>query len=273
MSYGSIILAEPSVIAFVPCTEVTGPNQDVIVGDTNTVSGTAPTYGVPTTSLLGGRGTQLSAAGTISWTNPLHALPATDFSVEGWFNSTSANIGPDESPLLPGAQLIGADISGPSNDWALCIIGNSQPLMEVGNPDFTKVTATGAYNDGNWHYAVGTYTQATGVLKLYVDAVLIGSSTTSNPGGKNGFTSFSAGLGTYGWVATICNLAIYSSALSQAQITAHWNAGTVPSPTTAEVFGAFATDKVFPPIMLANVKGIKPRIYVPIENNTVSTRQ
>jgi hypothetical protein len=35
----------------------------------------------------------------------------------------------------------------------------------------------------------------------------------------------------------------------------------------------FAPAATYKPIMLANVKGIKPRIYVPIQSNTVSTKQ
>lgn len=37
-------------------------------------------------------------------------------------------------------------------------------------------------------------------------------------------------------------------------------------------FGAFAFDAVFPPVLLVNVKGIKPRIYTPLENNIVRAR-
>jgi len=47
---------------------------------------------------------------------------------------------------------------------------------------------------------------------------------------------------------------------------------TVPfAPQT--VFGGFAAAEAFPPIQLANLAGIKPRVYVPIENNTVRTKQ
>lgn len=39
------------------------------------------------------------------------------------------------------------------------------------------------------------------------------------------------------------------------------------------IISAFAPAATYPPVMLANVKGIKPRIYVPIQNTTVSTKQ
>lgn len=43
--------------------------------------------------------------------------------------------------------------------------------------------------------------------------------------------------------------------------------------TTALLFGGFSPADTYKPIMLANVKGIKPRVYVPIQNTTVSTKQ
>lgn len=39
------------------------------------------------------------------------------------------------------------------------------------------------------------------------------------------------------------------------------------------VYGAFADAAVFAPIVISDVKGIKPRIYVPIQSTTVSTKQ
>lgn len=39
------------------------------------------------------------------------------------------------------------------------------------------------------------------------------------------------------------------------------------------LFMPFVPASIFKPIVLANLKGIKPRIYAPIENNTVSTKQ
>jgi len=265
MTYEATILAEPSLVAFVPCYETVGPNKDIVVGDNNTTTGSAPTYGVVTTSLLGSFGTQLNSAGVMLWTNPLFGAPATDFSVEAWFNVAVPSSG----------ALVYGDLPGPANDFGLQVTGNAQPRWSIGNPDGACIiTGPSTYSDGQWHHVVGTYQEVSGVANLYIDGVFVGTATTPNPGGKNGSSTFRAGMdNTTGWSGVICNLAIYNSALTLTQVQTHYNAGTVQPPPPITLFGGFAPDQVFKPVMLVNVAGIKPRVYVPIQNNTVRTKQ
>lgn len=226
VTYQELILAEPALIAFVPCTEESGPNLEVVEAAVGTVIGTPPTYGQPTTADLGTFGTDIPANGLINWPNPLVEHAPTNFSAEGWFKS-AVTIGGSSTHFWAGAALVMGDSSTDQNDWGLGIFGDSQPMFGVGNPDSTTIAALDAYNDGEFHHAVGTYNYLTGETKLYVDAVLIGTSTHVGGGARPGHSNFWVGQNqpTVDWLATVCNLAIYSEVLTPEQIMAHYNKG------------------------------------------------
>ena len=91
-------------------------------------------------------------------------------------------------------------------------------------------TASGSFNDGNWHHLVATGASAGNVL-LYVDAVQVASSSAGRSSqstnrqitaGANATadTSFADYID-----ADIAAVAVYNTALNSTRITAHYNAG------------------------------------------------
>lgn len=92
---------------------------------------------------------------------------------------------------------------------------------------------------------------------IYENGVLIGNTTN---------TSF-VDLNPVPGLTTYSVTAVYGSTESTPDTITVLNGGTVT------VYGGFAEAEDFPPIMLANLKGIKPRVYVPIQSTTVRTKQ
>lgn len=100
---------------------------------------------------------------------------------------------------------------------------------------YTAVTPL-SYNDNAWHHVVGTYTQAGG-LRIYVDGTLrvTNSNTpTASPNytgrwraGAEDLSAWTPTGATY-FVGQLDEIAVYSSALSAARVTAHYNAAYQP---------------------------------------------
>ncbi|MEP6481821.1 MAG: LamG domain-containing protein [Rhodoglobus sp.] len=156
---------------------------------------------------------------------------STDFTIEFWFKTTQSYYNDFGNPHCTqwwqGASLVDADTSGPANDFGVGIC-SGKLIAGVGSnnggiPD-TSVVSASTYNDGAWHYAAFTRLQSTGAIQLYVDGVSVGSaagntaaltSTATVKIGMSNYTNYFAG--------TIDELAMYSTVLSGATITSHFN--------------------------------------------------
>ncbi|GAB3424863.1 LamG-like jellyroll fold domain-containing protein [Flindersiella endophytica] len=179
----------------------------------------------PAVTLTGSNQSYVAATGA--------STPQGDFSVEIWFKTgTSA-----------GGRLIGFGnaATGSSFQTSRQLYLGDDGRLSLGYVDQfggkTVVTSPfgTAYNDRQWHYAVGTVTGTT--PSLYVD----GHQVASGYGGfgvqnytgywRVGYDALPGGFG--GWPAAPFNpafngsvdeAATYPSALSSTQVTAHWNA-------------------------------------------------
>ncbi|HEY5357637.1 MAG TPA: LamG domain-containing protein [Streptosporangiaceae bacterium] len=163
------------------------------------------------------------------------------FSVEGWFK-TSANTG---------GKLIGfggnqTGMSG-SYDRHIYMMNDGQLVFGVWNGFASVIETPNVYNDGQWHYVVATYdaTKTSGPNEtLYVDGQLIGTTSTSSAQSYSGYWrvggdnlngwnldpwgSNSQGTtqpASYYFNGTMADVAVYPTALSAAQIGAHYAAG------------------------------------------------
>jgi hypothetical protein len=94
------------------------------------------------------------------------------------------------------------------------------------------VTSSSAYNDGNWHHAVGTYNGST--MVLYVDGASVGSTSSGAPWNYNAYwrigydnlSGWPSAPSSYYFQGSIGEAAIYSSALTATQVSNHYNAAT-----------------------------------------------
>lgn len=161
------------------------------------------------------------------------------FSVEAWFKTTTTS----------GGKIVGFGNSSTGTsgnyDRHIYMTNSGQLTFGVYAGSTKTVTSPKSYNDGEWHHAVGTLSAAG--LVFYVDGLKVGSDA--------GTTSAQDFAGVWrvgadnlsGWpnrptsdffAGTIDDVAVYPSALSVAQIRAHYTAtgrtvDVPPSPTDA----------------------------------------
>jgi Concanavalin A-like lectin/glucanases superfamily len=162
------------------------------------------------------------------------------FSVEGWFK-TSTN---DGGKLIGfGGQATGMSSS---YDRHIYMMNDGQLVFGVWNNATETIETPDVYNDGQWHYVVATYdaTQSGANMALYVDGQLVGTGSSSSAQVYSGFWRVggdnlngwnldpwgSDSQGTtqpagYYFNGTMANVAVYPTALSAAQVAAHWAAG------------------------------------------------
>jgi hypothetical protein len=158
------------------------------------------------------------------------------FSIEGWFNTST-----DDGGKLIG---FGSSQTGSSSsfDRHIYMMNDGQLVFGIWNSQTETIETPNVYNDGAWHYVVATY--GSGNMALYVDGRLVGTSTSSSAQGYSGYWRVGGdNLGGWNldpWVrdsqgttqphsyyfnGTIADFAVYPTALSAAQVAAHYAAG------------------------------------------------
>ena len=160
-----------------------------------------------------------------------------DFSIEFWFKSTQ-NYGSTCTQWWQGAGLIDAEVSGTADDFGISLCSGKIIAGVGGSPDVSIVTS-GTYNNGAWHHVVFTRTQSSGAMALYVDGAAAGTATGSvNALISQPTLSFgrSAAGGQY-YAGSLDEIAIYTTVLSGATVTGHYQLGTsdVTGPTGGSV--------------------------------------
>jgi hypothetical protein len=204
-------------------------------GANGTYSG-GTTQGAPG-PLTGSTGTSFDgSSGNVASQNAVTG-PQT-FTVEGWFK-TSANTG---------GKLIGfggsqSGLSG-NYDRHIYMMNDGQLVFGVYNSGTQTIETPHVYNDGQWHYVVATYDGSN--LALYVDGHLTGTGTSSSAQAYTGYWrvggdnlngwnldpwgSNSQGTtqpASYYFNGTIADVAVYPTALTASQVTAHYAAALV----------------------------------------------
>lgn len=153
---------------------------------------------------------------------------AYSLSFETWFRTTTGGV-------ILGQTGGGTPPSASPGGWVPAVyIDTGGAIREsLFWPSPAQNVASGKYNDGRPHHVVATY--ANGVDTLYVDGQLIKSASFSE-GSYSGAYLYFLGTGfTNGWAntngswyyfnGTLDEVAVYGSALSSAQVQAHYNAG------------------------------------------------
>ena len=206
-----------------------GFNGSYTGGTTQGVSGPIPSS--TATSFNGNSGNVVSQNTVVG--------PET-FSIELWFKTTTNT----------GGKLIGlgnsqSGMSG-NYDRHIYMMNDGQLVFGIWNNQTETIETPNVYNDGQWHYVVATYdaTNTTGRnMALYVDGNLIGTATSSSAQAYTGYWRIggdnlngwnldpwgSNSQGTtqplsYYFNGTIADAAVYPTALTAAQVTAHFAA-------------------------------------------------
>ncbi|MGY2076495.1 PKD domain-containing protein [Blastococcus sp. SYSU DS0828] len=159
------------------------------------------------------------------------AVPNT-FTQEAWFQTTSTR----------GGRIIGFANARTGNsstyDRQVYLDNRGRVNFGVSVPLFwtfttqRTVTSTASFNDGAWHHVAAT--MGRGGMALYVDGVLVGSRTDTTSGlAYNGYLrvgSDRAMGGASTFTGRVDEVALYPTALSAAQVSAHAVAGGVGTP-------------------------------------------
>jgi signal peptidase I len=152
------------------------------------------------------------------------------FSVEAWVKTTSTQ----------GGRLVGFGDGAPGafstrTDCQLYLGPNGKVEFGLNDNSPVAIASTTAVNNGAWHYVVGTYSNATGP-SLYVDGVLSASDTGTEYRPRTFTGRWRAGAEDLtGWPSaptskylsgTLDEVAVYTTVLSAARISAHYAAAT-----------------------------------------------
>jgi hypothetical protein len=159
----------------------------------------------------------------------------TTFSVELWFKTTTDT----------GGKLIGFgnDQTGMSSNYdrQIYMMNDGQLVFGTYNNAVKTIETPDVYNDGKWHYLVGT--EGSAGMTFYVDGHLIGTNSNVTPQSYTGYWrvggdnlngwnldpwgSNSQGTtepNSYYFSGTIGDVAVYPTVLSAAQVAAHYAA-------------------------------------------------
>jgi Concanavalin A-like lectin/glucanases superfamily len=200
---------------------VAGPNNGSVF---------AAGFGANTNAMPGNGMSSYADAGYASAYNP---TGTNAFSVAAWFQG-----GPCDSRT----QTI---VGHSADSWSVNMTTAGQLQCQLGTNSSSAVTSAGIYNDGYWHEVVAVYTPNSnpalpGTNALYVDGVLdaMTNNVTTNgilPGTNSDvmigsdpqYTNSPVALGRQ-FAGNVCEVALFTNALTASQIQSLYNAGEMP---------------------------------------------
>lgn len=160
------------------------------------------------------------------WASP------TAFTAEVWFKTNT----------VKGGKLIGfgSGASGLSSSYDRHVYMLNTGKLAFGTYNGTQqiITSPLAYNDNQWHHVAAT--QGADGMKLYVDGSLIGTNANTIGQTYTGYwrigadTMWSGATSKY-FAGTLDEAAVYSTALSENAVRAHYNASGRTAPNRAPV--------------------------------------
>jgi hypothetical protein len=153
----------------------------------------------------------------------LPRLITDDFSLELWYSSPGGR-GTNVTQWWQAAGLLDGEVPGTVDDFGTSLDASGQVWAGTGNPD-TSIHSQKGLADGKWHHVVFTRKAPTGALTLFVDGVHV----SAGRGGRQRLMSapgLRAGVlqsGRNFLAGSLADVAVYSSALPPATVTAHFH--------------------------------------------------
>ncbi|WP_103502887.1 LamG-like jellyroll fold domain-containing protein [Streptomyces sp. SM14] len=167
---------------------------------------------------------------TYTYSDTAFASP-NQFSVETWFRTESNQ----------GGRIIGfgRNIWRTSTNYDKHVYMRNDGRLVFGTQGSGRqtVTSPAGYNNGQWHHLVAT--QGTNGMRLYVNGQLVAqNSVTSNQNyqgywrtGADNLSGWTNRPSSDGFAGQLDETAVYHHALTQARVTAHYNAASAPVDT------------------------------------------
>lgn len=219
-TYNHAILGTPAVAGYWPLAEAGGTvAYDVFGANHGSYTG-HPAPGVP------GARPAATAVG-LNGLNQYVLLPrliTDDFSLEPWFSSRGGS-GTTVTQWRQAAGLLDGEVPGTVDDFGTSLDASGRVRAGTGNPD-TSIHSQKGLADGKWHYVVFTRKEPAGALTLFVDGVQVSAGRggsqrlTSAPGLRAGVLQSGRNV----LAGSVADVAVYSSALPPATVTAHFHA-------------------------------------------------
>jgi Concanavalin A-like lectin/glucanases superfamily/Glycosyl hydrolases family 43/PKD domain len=154
-------------------------------------------------------------------------LQLSKFSVAAWFK-TSKNYASDGFIVNKGGS--GSESKGKNMNYGIWITSSEKIRagFETSSGSDRVATSSASYNDGNWHYAVATYSGST--LRLYIDGNQVASTTTSSSPDKTGTQPLRVGANSLAlngfFTGNVDEVRVWNRALSASEISSQYNSGT-----------------------------------------------
>ena len=187
----------------------------------------------PAPGALNGRTDSAAAfdgtAGTFAFVLYNLALnPPAPFSAEAWLNPSVEN---------PSGTLTCAISSGqfaaPRSGWLIYQSDtgwNLRMYNQNGTATSLSITGGGAPVSGTWHHLVATYDGTNAMLYVNGKSAASGTPTSYVPGASGGFAVGGRADSSFFWNGSADEVAIYSKALTAADVTAHYANATSAAP-------------------------------------------
>jgi Concanavalin A-like lectin/glucanases superfamily/IPT/TIG domain len=152
------------------------------------------------------------------------------FSIEVWFKTRTTNGG-----RLAGFENVQVGSTSNSYDRLLYMTNSGSLIFGTYNSGFHIVQSSAAYNDGDWHHAVASF--SSGAATLYVDGNSVASGNLGAAQNFSGWWRWDGGSawggsgGTWpqapnslSFNGSLAQAALYSTALTPTQVANHFNA-------------------------------------------------
>lgn len=158
------------------------------------------------------------------------AINPAQFTAEVWLNP-----GVDlAAGQLTCAISIGA-FGNPRTGWLIYQTDTGWNLRmydNMGLATSVNITGGGVPSAGTWYHVVATYDGA--LAKLYVNGAKVAEAAQTSyvPGASGGLAIGGRADGAFWWSGSADEMALYSNALSDAEIASHYNTGISATPTT-----------------------------------------
>jgi hypothetical protein len=254
LAYPQTVLAD-SPTFFWPLNETSGTvANDASPNGNNGIYESGTTQGVPG-PINDGTNTPTSDTATAFDGQSGNVVSATQstgpqtFSIEAWFKTTTDTggkiIGFGDQQTGGNSSNNNANPGSSSYDRHIYMMNDGQIVFGVWTGQTDTIESPDVYNDGQWHYVVATLSPTTG-MALYIDGQLVGTNSTTTAQAYNGYWrvggdnlngwnldpwgSNSQGTtqpATYWFNGGIGDVAVYPTALSAAQIAAHYAANAL----------------------------------------------
>lgn len=98
-----------------------------------------------------------------------------DFTIQYWVRTSAT--GSAGGQWYNGHSIVDNEVAGVTSDFGTSLLG-SKLAFGIGNPDVT-IQSTSNINDGTWKHVTVTWTQATGLMQLYINGTLEASTNGS----------------------------------------------------------------------------------------------